>query len=38
MPFMGLLTLPLTPERAVDLRRIVEAGLDRPEPPPRKES
>ena len=27
----------LLPERAVDLRRIVEAGLDRPEPPPRKE-
>ena len=27
----------LLPERAADLRRIVEAGLDRPEPPPRKE-
>ena len=27
----------LLPERATDLRRIVEAGLDRPEPPPRKE-
>ena len=27
----------LLPERAVDLRRIVEAGFDRPEPPPRKE-
>ena len=27
----------LLPERALDLRRIVEAGLDRPEPPPRKE-
>ena len=27
----------LLPERAVDLRRIVEAGLDRPEPPPHKE-
>ena len=27
----------LLPERAADLRRVVEAGLDRPEPPPRKE-
>ena len=27
----------LLPERAADLKRIVEAGLDRPEPPPRKE-
>ena len=27
----------LLPERAADLRRIVEAGLERPEPPPRKE-
>ena len=27
----------LLPERAADLRRIVEAGLDRPEPPPRKD-
>ena len=27
----------LLPERAADLRRIVEVGLDRPEPPPRKE-
>ena len=27
----------LLPERAADLRRIVEAGLDSPEPPPRKE-
>ena len=27
----------LLPERAADLRRIVEAGLDRPEAPPRKE-
>ena len=27
----------LLPERAADLRRIVEAGLDRPEPPPHKE-
>ena len=27
----------LLPERAADLRRIVEAGLNRPEPPPRKE-
>ena len=27
----------LLPERVADLRRIVEAGLDRPEPPPRKE-
>ena len=27
----------LLPERAADLKRIVEAGLDRPEPPPKKE-
>ena len=27
----------LLPERAADLRCIVEAGLKRPEPPPRKE-
>ena len=27
----------LLPERAADLKRIVEAGLERPEPPPRKE-
>ena len=27
----------LLPERAADLRRIVEAGLDLPEPPPRKD-
>ena len=27
----------LLPERAADLQRIVEAGLDSPEPPPRKE-
>ena len=27
----------LLPERAADLRRIVEAGLERPEPPPRKD-
>ena len=27
----------LLPERAADLQRIVEAGLERPEPPPRKE-
>ena len=27
----------LLPERAADLKRIVEAGLDRPEPPPRKD-
>ena len=27
----------LLPERAADLRRIVEAGIDRPEPPPRKD-
>ena len=27
----------LLPERAADLRRIVEVGLERPEPPPRKE-
>ena len=27
----------LLPECADDLRRIVRAGLDRPDPPPRKE-
>lgn len=27
----------LLPERAADLRRIVETGLERPEPPPRKD-
>ena len=27
----------LLPERAADLKRIVEAGLERPEPPPQKE-
>ena len=29
--------LDLAPEREADLRRIVEAGLARPEPPPRKD-
>ena len=27
----------LLPERAADLKRLVEADLDRPEPPPRKD-
>ena len=31
------LVVDLLPESAADLQRIVEAGLERPEPPPRKD-